>query len=291
MAKLSKSQRINRIVFSIIGVIVLAVGGGFLGASLAGGGGSTKSAASDFAATPFLDQIKKRGQLRVGIAEAPPMSGKQADGTLGGPNVLPLQQLADALEVEFVPVAADWANVVAGLQADRYDFAANLDSTTARALSIGFTQDVYSYENVFVVKADSPYVTAEDVIKGGPIASVTGIAAADALAQTGADILSVDSHANQVSAVESGRAIAAYFDLASSIDTVQKDPSYKLVIPDPVIYRSGAGYGIPANVDPRSLQIINITIQNAIDSGDLDRAIKAAGIHLDAAGLDDLIKQ
>jgi ABC-type amino acid transport substrate-binding protein len=280
----------NTIITGGIAVLALAVGGGFLGASLSGSGGSA-AAAADYSATPFLDAIKKRGELRVGIAEAPPMSGTQPDGTLGGPNVLPLQQLAEDLDVKFTPIAADWANVVAGLQAGRYDFAANLDSTTERALSIQFTQDVYSYDNVFTVTADSPYVTAEDVIAGGPIASVTGIAAAEALEDTGAEILSVDSHANQVSALKSGRAVAAYFDLASAVDSALQDPTLKVIIPDPVVYRSGAGYGVLTDIDPRSLQIVNVTIQNAIDSGALARAIEDAGIHLDAAGLDEVIKK
>lgn len=284
-------SRINKIVLAVVGVLVLALGGGYLGASIAGPGSSASAAAGDYSATPFLDAIKARGELRVGIAEAPPMSGTQEDGTLGGPNVLPLQQLADDLGVKFTPVAADWANVVAGLQAGRYDFAANLDSTTERALSIQFTQDVYTYENVFTVLADSPYLTADDVIAGGPIASVTGIAAADALADTGADVLSVDSNANQISALKSGRAIAAYFDLASAVNSALEDPSLKVIVPDPVIYKSGAGYGVLTDIDPRSLQIINITIQNAIDSGDLTRAIEGAGIHLDTAGMDEVLKK
>ena len=45
---------------------------------------------------------------------------------------------------------ADWSNIVAGLQVDRYDFAANLDATVERSLAIQFTDPVYEYQGVFV---------------------------------------------------------------------------------------------------------------------------------------------
>lgn len=276
-----KTDRLNKRILSVLGVLVLAVGGGYAGSTLAGGGEQAAAAATNYSASPFLDGIKARGELRVGIAENPPMSGTQADGTLGGPNVVPLRELAKALGVDFTPVAADWSNIVAGLQAGRYDFAADLSPTTERSLAVQFTQNIYTYEQVFVVKADSPYRTADDVIAGGPIASVTGVAASDALVATGADVLAVDTHANQISALESGRAIAAYLDMASAVNTAKENSNYKIIVPETVIYKAGAGYGVAADADPRSMQTINFAIQNALDSGDFDRALADAGIQTD----------
>ena len=285
-----KTDRLNKRILSVLGVLVLAVGGGYVGSTLTGGGGQSAAAAtSDYSSATFLDGIKERGELRVGVAENPPMSGTQADGTLGGPNVVPLRELAEALGVDFTPVAADWSNIVAGLQAGRYDFAADLSPTTERSLAVQFTTNIYTYEQVFVVKADSPYLTAEDVIAGGPISSVTGVAASDALVATGADVLAVDSHANQISALESGRAIATYLDMASAVNTAQANPNYKIIVPETVIYRAGAGYGVAADADPRSMQTINFAIQNALDSGEFDRALIAAGIQTD--DLTGLVKQ
>ena len=95
-------------------LVLTAAVAGYLGATW---NSSTNNAISADRSGAFLDEVRARGELRVGIAPAPPISGTQPDGTLGGPSVIPLQLLAAELGVELTPVAADWGNIVAGLQA------------------------------------------------------------------------------------------------------------------------------------------------------------------------------
>jgi polar amino acid transport system substrate-binding protein len=264
----------SKITLAVLGVIIVALVGGYLGAGLHGGSPAAAAAGGSGEAT-FLQKIKDRGELRVGVALAPPMTAQQADGSLGGPNLIPLQELAEELGGTLTPVPADWSNIVAGLQADRYDFAANLDATVERSLAIQFTDPVYEYQGVFVTKADSPYRTSDDLLGSGrPVATAQGSAPEAALKNGGANVQSIDNYTNAISTVQAGRAVAEFTDLPTAEAQTQADPTLKIVVPEPSIYSATANYGVPNTVDPWSLQTVNTAIQRAKDSGRLSQAYK-----------------
>lgn len=263
--------RPTRISLAVIGALVIALVGGWLGAGMHGGA-SSAAAATTGGTGDWLSNIKKSGQLRVGVAIAPPMTVQQG-AVLGGPNLIPLQNLAKELGVKLVPVSAEWKNIVAGLQANRYDVAANLDATLQRSLSIQFSDAVYEYQGVFVVKGDSQWNSGQQMVKSGKkIAVAQGSAPANALAAAGAQTLEVADYTNALQSVTAGRAVAVFADLPTAESQVLADPSYKIVVPDPQIYAAAAGYGLPNSVDARSLQTINIAINTARMSGELERA-------------------
>jgi ABC-type amino acid transport substrate-binding protein len=278
----------SKIVLAVLAVILVSIAGGYLGAGLRG---TSANASTGAAQASFIDEIKKRGELRVGVAIAPPMTVQEADGKLGGPNLIPLQGLADQLGVKLVPVAAEWKNIVAGLQANRYDFAANLDYTVERSLAIGFTDPVYQYQGVFVVKADSPFTTAEQLItNGGQITTAQGSAPEKALQGHTTNLMSVDSYSNAISAVNAGRVIAEFTDLPTAESQAQADPTLKIVVPSPEIYSASAAYGVPSGIDPRSLQIVNIAIERAQKSGQLTQAYTKVN-YVEIDNLGDLLKK
>ena len=278
----------SKIVLAVLAVILVAIAGGYIGSGFRG---NSASATSGSAQGNMIEEIKKRGELRVGVAIAPPMTVQQPDGTLGGPNLIPLQELAKQLNVKLVPVAAEWKNIVAGLQADRYDFAANLDYTVERSLAIGFTDPVYQYQGVFVVKADSPFKTVEDLLaNGGQIATAQGSSPEKALQGHTQSIMPVDSYSNAISAVQSGRAIAEFTDLPTAESQAQADASLKILVPEPELYSASAAYGVPADIDPRSLQIVNIAIERAQKSGELTQAYEKVG-YVEIDNLGDLRKK
>ena len=264
----------TKISLAVIGALVVALVGGWLGAGMRGGG-SAQAATSSSGTGAWLDGIKKRGELRVGVAIAPPMT-VQVDGKLGGPNLIPLENLAKELGVKLVPVSAEWKNIVAGLQANRYDVAANLDATLERSLSIQFSDAVYEYQGVFVVKGDSEWNDGTQIAKSGKqVAIAQGAAPGNALAAAGAKTLEVADYTNAFQSVQAGRAVAVFADLPTAESQVQANPAYKIVVPDPQIYAAAAGYGLPNAVDPRSMQTINIAINTARMSGELERAYQA----------------
>lgn len=277
----------SKIVLAILAVILVSIAGGYIGSGFRGTSANAVAAAQG----SFIDDIKKRGELRVGVAIAPPMTVQEADGTLGGPNLIPLKELAKQLGVKLVPVPAEWKNIVAGLQANRYDFAANLDYTVERSLAIGFTDPVYQYQGVFVVKADSPFKTAEDIVKnGGQITAAQGSAPEKALQGHTSKIMSVDNYANAISSVNAGRAIAEFTDLPTAESQAQADKSLKIVVPTPDIYSASAAYGVPSTIDPRSLQIVNIAIERAQKSGELTQAYAKVN-YVEIDNLGDLRKK
>jgi|GEM_PF-1857180 len=273
-----KSKKTNRTILAVIGVIVLALAAGFLGATLRGGT-SSATASETSANGAWIEKIQAQGELRVGIASAPPMTAEQPDGTMGGPNVLPLQKLAEQLGVKFTPVAAEWSKMVSGLQADRFDVAAYLDSTSERSLAIQFTDPVYTYEGAFLVRADSGLTSVDDIVASGqPIALASGTSYEPAIEALGSEIMATESIPNAVTAMGAGRAVAAFADLPTLADAAQKDPALKIVVPDPAIFVQDSNYGVNADIDARSLQILNIAIQSAKNDGSLARAFEEAGI-------------
>lgn len=281
--------RTSKIVLAVLAVLVLSIGGGLLGSSFRGS--PAQASGSDSSQGSFIDGIKKRGELRVGVAIAPPMTVQNSDGSLGGANLIPLQDLAKQLGVKLTPVPAQWSNIVAGLQANRYDFAANLDHTVERSLAIGFTDPVYTYPGVLVVKADSPYTTADQVIKsGGQIGASQGSAPETTMKGLTKNVTSMDTYANILSALKAGRVVAEFTDLPTAESQAQADKSVKIILPTPSIYSGSAAYGVPASIDYRSLQIVNIAIERAQASGELTQAYAKVN-YFEAGNLGDLEKK
>jgi ABC-type amino acid transport substrate-binding protein len=276
----------TKISLAVIGALVLALAGGYLGAGIRGDSASASSAE----AGSWMQDVQDRGELRVGVAIAPPMTIEK-DGELGGPNLIPLQHLADALGVDLVTVPADWDNIVAGLQAGRYDVAANLDSTLERAKAIQFSDPVYEYQGVFVVKADSAYASGQEIIESGEnVATPAGTAPAAAAKAAGATLLELTDYTNALQAVQADRAVAVFADLPTAESQAQADPSFKIIVPDPAIYAATANYGVPTDIDARSLELINIAIRGANLSGEMERAyVEQNYLPIDQLG--DLEKQ
>ena len=259
----------TKISLAVIGAVVLALVGGYFGAGFRGNNGA-EAASGD--AGSWMQDIQGSGELRVGVAVAPPMTVEK-NGVPGGPNLIPLRHLAEELGVELVPVSATWNNIVAGLQAGRYDVAANLDSTLERAKAIQFSEPVYEYQGVFVVEASSPYSSSADILKSGEqVAVAQGSAPAAAVQEAGAKILELADYTNALQAVQAGRAIAVFTDLPTAESQAQANKNYKIVVPDPAIYAATANYGLPADIDPRSLELVNIAIRGANLSGEMERA-------------------
>lgn len=269
--------RTSKTVLAAVAVVALAIGGGLLGSSMLSGGPGEKAATSENGA--WLAKIKKQGELRVGIASAPPMTGEQADGKMGGPNVLPLEKLAQQMGVKFTPVSAEWSKMVSGLQADRFDVAAYLDSTSERSLAIQFTDAVYTYPGAFLVRADSNLRTTEDIVSAGRVSVGAGTTAAPAMKALGVEVQEIESIPQAITAMKAGRSDAAFADLPTIADAAKKDPNLKVVVPRPSIFEQDSNYGVSANIDARSLQVLNIAIQSAKNDGSLKAAFKKAGIY------------
>ena len=267
----------SKIGFAVIGILIAALIAGYFGGRWSGGG-SGGGAGIDVSTASWIDKIKSNGQLRVGCADAPPTTVVSGDGKCSGPDLIPLQDLADQLGVKMTTVATSWQSIVAGLQADRYDVAANLDQTVERGLSLQFSNPSWNYPGVFLLPKAAGLTTTEQIVSSGkPVATSQGTALDAALQAAKIPELRVDTYQNATSAVEAGRASSVFTDLGTAVDIATKRPDFGIVVPRPAIFVHYVAYGLPANIDPRSLQIVNIAVDNAVASGKIDRSFAEAG--------------
>jgi polar amino acid transport system substrate-binding protein len=281
----------SRYTFYVLGLLVLSlIAGYFGGRSGSDGGGSSQTVASSGSSNQaaWIEKIKKAGVLRVGCADAPPTIVVKSDGTCTGPDLIPLQNLADGIGVKVKTVATTWQNIVAGLQANKYDVAADLDQTVERSLAIRFTNPSWSYPGVFLVERDSDYTTSKQLLASGKaIATSQGTAADTALQRAKAEELRVDTFQNALSGVKAGRAAAVFTDLATAVDMATKDKSVGIIVPDPALLVNHVAYGVPASIDSRSMEIVNVAIDNSVASGEIERSFAEAG-YRDVDSLGDL---
>lgn len=256
----------------IVALVVVAVLAGVLGGKM--GGGSSAAAAAQGG---WADAVKERGELRVGVAPFAPMVVEN-NGTWTGPVLLPLQSLAEDLGVKFTPVPASWSTIVAGLQADKYDMAAGLDITGERSLTIMYTDPFYEDNGVWVVKRDSGLNSTAAILgTGKPVASSQGSAHESAVKAAGFQTLSVDSWTNAIQAVKADRAPAQFTDYGTALGQVRSDPALAIVVPDMPIWVAPVSYGVSADIDAHSLQMLNVAVREAIASGERDRAFDKVG--------------
>ncbi|MFD4599416.1 substrate-binding periplasmic protein [Streptomyces sp. NPDC058464] len=280
----------SRYTFYVLGLLLLSLLAGYLGGRSGSNGDSSVTVASSVSSgkAVWINKIKNAGELKVGCADAPPTLVVKSNGTCTGPDLIPMQNLADGIGVKLKTVATTWQNMVAGLQANKYDVAADLDQTVERSLAIRFTKPSWSYPGVFLTARDGRYTTSKKILASGKaIATPQGTAEDAALQQAKAKELRVDTNQNAASSVKAGRAVALFTDLGTAVDMATKDKSMGIVVPDPAVFVHYVAYGVPADIDARSLDIANVAIDNSVASGEVARAFAEAG-YRDVDALGDL---
>jgi polar amino acid transport system substrate-binding protein len=99
-------------------------------------------------------QIKDKGELRIGVAISEPWFAKdQRSGEYSGIGWSLGQAIAKELNVKAVPVETTWGNAVAGLQANQFDVMFVLDATPQRALAAEFpVQPLFYYAQGVLIR-------------------------------------------------------------------------------------------------------------------------------------------
>jgi polar amino acid transport system substrate-binding protein len=275
----------SKIGFSVIGILLASLIVGYFGGKWgadgsSGGGGGGGGGGTDIQTAAWINKIKKSGEIRIGCADSPPTTVVSSSGKCTGPDLIPMQDLADELGVKLKTVATTWQSIVAGLQAGRYDVAANLDQTVERGLAIQFSNPSWTYPGVYVVPKSGSLKTSAQVKAAAaskPVATSQGSALDAALQQAKIPELRVDTYENATAALQAGRASAVFTDLGTAETIVAKDHNYGIIVPKPAIFVHYVAYGLPSSIDPRSLQIVNIAIDNSVASGEVQRGFDQAG--------------
>jgi len=112
------------------------------------------------AADPYLDQIKKRGVLRVAGVTYNPSIYKRPNGEWLGIDVDILSGFAAKLGVKIEFIDTQWSTIVAGLQTDRWDVTPATGVTPQRAAVIDFSIPNMRGGGTAVFLRDNPKIKA-----------------------------------------------------------------------------------------------------------------------------------
>jgi polar amino acid transport system substrate-binding protein len=105
----------------------------------------------------YWQQIQKSGVLRCGAAVAPPHVIRDPQtGEFSGTFVDLCKQFAEVLGVSAEMVDTSWDNIVAGLQANRWDLSLALNQNPKRGMAIAFSEPVVQFQVTGVYDKANP---------------------------------------------------------------------------------------------------------------------------------------
>lgn len=126
-----------------------------LALSLSAAGGSAQETRS------YWQDVQSKGTLRCGAAVAPPYVMRDpATGEYSGFSAHLCRQFADTLQVKPEFVDTTWDNIVAGLQAGKWDMSLALNRTPVRAMAVNFSVPAMEYQISLVYNKDNPKIPA-----------------------------------------------------------------------------------------------------------------------------------
>ena len=183
-----------------------------------------------------IDQIRGNGELKVGVAIAPPWLGQDPNtGQYFGPAFEIGQRVAMELGVEITAVSSGWDVIIAGLQGNQFELAiAPLFATPKRREVVDFVNWTEA-GTCYMVLQDSPIMTLDDINQPGVrIGTYTGTGTEHGIVAkyTNATIDSIVQQVSGASRAEdliTKRIDVAPVDDARSIVMVTKYPEIRIV--------------------------------------------------------------
>ena len=229
---------------------------------------------------------QERGTLRVGVAEAPPLLVRDPQtGNWSGYFLDVLNGFAAELDVEIEVVETTWGNMVAGLQAGRWDISSALNRKPQRALAINYSIPIWSYEIGLLYDTRNPKITEdmtsladfdrEDIT----IAVMQGAAGDLSISPQieNANIIRLDGANEGRLAIISKRADVFATDSDIHRITILQNPEWAAqVLPDPAIAKQGIAFGLRKSVPLEDIQVLDIYLEEQVATGNVQRLYEAA---------------
>jgi polar amino acid transport system substrate-binding protein len=178
--------------------------------------------------------VAAQAPLTVGLdATFAPHAMPKMGGGVEGFNVDMANEIGRRLGRPMNIVAQEWAGLIPGLQAKRFDFLAAPTTVTAeRAKSLLFTEGYLNTDYQFVVRRDAPDMTGLEQLRGKTIAvnrgSIYDTWARENAARYGFQVESYNTTTDAVQAVLAGRAFANLAGNTAVAWAVKKNPDLKL---------------------------------------------------------------
>ncbi len=236
------------------------------------------------AAAGTLEDVKKRGELIVGVRyDMPPFGTVDPQGGLRGIDIELAKAIANRMGVaiKFQQVTAQ-TRIPMLVNGNVDLIAAGLAKTEERAKVVEYSKIYIETGTVFLVPKDSPIKSWQDV-KGKTVATVQGSSYLGLLRQKTTDFqsLSFQEYPQAILAVEQGRADTLMVEDATAVNLIKgREDKFKLVGRPRDFEAYEIGLGMRKN-DPEWVKYVNGVLMDLWKSGELKRIVAPYGLTYD----------
>lgn len=248
--------------------------------------GLSVTQASAQTAEGYWQRVQQKGTLRCGAAVAPPYVMRDpATGAYSGFFADLCRELADTLQVKPEFVDTTWDNIVAGLQAGKWDVSLALNRTPARAMAVQFSIPAMEYQISLAYNKNNPKIPAgaksvADLDQDGvTLAVMSGTAQDKAISASvqKATIMRLPTNDETRLAVVSKRADI----LVDASDTnqlfTQSNPDWAVALnPQPALAKQGVAFGLPYHLTSADKEVVDIFLEERVATGHVDELIRKA---------------
>jgi polar amino acid transport system substrate-binding protein len=243
-------------------------------------------AANAQTAEGYWQGVQKAGVLRCGAAVAPPYIMRDpATGEYSGFFADLCREFADTLQVKPEFVDTTWDNIVAGLQAGKWDVSLALNRTPARAMAVQFSIAAMEYGISLAYNKDNPKIPAgaksvadldkEDVTF--VVMSGTAQDKAISAAVKKAQIMRLPSNDETRLAINSKRAEILVDATDTNLLFTQSNPDWAVAIdPEPALAKQGVSFGLPHQLSSADKEVVDIFLEERVATGHVQDLITKA---------------
>ena len=220
----------------------------------------------------LISTIESSHVMTFGAASYEPDNYQLPNGQWTGTVIAMANLLAKSFGAKAQFVNTSWANMVAGLQAGKYEFAIDLTETPAREQAIDFTVPVYTDLDALMVDPARTGIRswAEATGKGKTICVDQGASPALTITKLhlAATITPLSSEDDCTLALIAGRTDSHDSGVYANAGFAEAHPGYKLIFPPSPIDTGPVAYGLPKDTPKSALQTINSHLQKLINEGE-----------------------
>jgi polar amino acid transport system substrate-binding protein len=233
----------------------------------------------------YWRQVQAAGVLRCGAAVAPPYVMRDpATGEYSGFFADLCREFAGVLEVEPQFVDTTWDNIVAGLQAGRWDMSLALNRTPVRAMAVAFSIPAMEYQISLAYNQANPKVPANptaiaDIDKPGvTIAVMSGTAQDKAIsaAVQNATLLRLPSNDETRLALMARRADLLVDASDTNLLFTRSNADIVAFNPTPALAKQGVAFGLPYGLSAADKAVVDIFLEERVATGHVDALIRKA---------------
>lgn len=234
----------------------------------------------------YWQQVQASGKLRCGAAVAPPYVMRDpATGEYSGFFADLCRDFTGVLEVQPEFVDTTWDNIVAGLQAGKWDMSLALNRTPVRAMAVQFSVPAMEYQISLVYNKENPRIPAGAVsvadvdVAGVTLAVMSGTAQDKAIsaAVKNATILRLPSADETRLALQSRRADAVVDASDTNLLFTQANPDWTATLnPQPALAKQGVAFGLPLGMAASDVAVVDIFLEEKVATGAVDALIAKA---------------